>query len=411
MPEKSLIQFLRMAALRFAEDRCLQIAGSLTFATLLALVPLVTIAVTLISAFPVFSGLSLQVKSFIMTNLVPEASSKIITVYMQQFSENAARLSAVGVVILVVTALAMMFTIERAFNAIWRIRKPRPMMQRLLIFWAVLTVGPLLIGASLSLTSWLVSSSLGLVHRTPSRTLTAFGFIPFLLTSLAFSLVYFLVPRYRGPKRDALVGGMVAGLAFELMKRGFGAYITKFPTYKLVYGTFSTIPIFLLWIYLSWLVVLFGAVIVATLPQWRTGYRETRRVPGARFFDALRVLHALQRARSGSGSLTLAQVCAEARLGWEEAEEILERMARQNWVGKLAGRNAWVLSRDIAAIRVADVSRLFLLAPDAGTLRGINDPALEGLARRLEADNQEILALSLAELFAAPSPGKWDNPA
>ncbi len=149
-PLRQLARFLAHVLKRFNEDRCLQIASSLTFTTLLALVPLVTITLALMAAFPIFSGLGEHIHAFLLANMLPEQAGKVVTGYIEQFSGQAGRLTALGTAVLAVTAFLMMFTIERAFNSIWRVSRPRPVAQRILIYWATLTLGPVLIGASLS---------------------------------------------------------------------------------------------------------------------------------------------------------------------------------------------------------------------------------------------------------------------
>ena len=193
-------------------------------------------------------------------------SGKVITVYMQQFADNAARLTAVGLVFLAVTALMLLVNIERVFNGIWRARRPRSIVQRMVIYWTTITVGPLLIGASLSLTSWLVTQSILSVSAVRGAQELLLKMVPVLLNGAAFALLYLMIPNRRVFIKDALVGGVTAAVGFEVMKRGFGVYVLLFPTYDLIYGTFATIPIFLLWIYLSWLIILFGAVVVAKVP-------------------------------------------------------------------------------------------------------------------------------------------------
>ena len=263
-----LIYLLRILARRFIEDRCMQVASSLTLTTLLALVPVVTVALTVASAFPVFGLLLGQLQNFVVQNLLPR-SVDAITTYAQQFSENAAHLTTVGVVILGVTALMLLFTIEGEFNVIWRVSRPRPLLRRMLVYSTVLAIGPLLVGASLSVTSYLITLSLGLVEEVPGVQSALLRFVPLALTSAAFALLYFTLPKCPVLKRDAVTGGIAAGAGFEVMKHGFGFYVAQFPTYTVVYGAFAAVPIFLLWIYLSWLIIICGAVLVAALPEWR----------------------------------------------------------------------------------------------------------------------------------------------
>src|SRR6185436_15353699 len=215
---RAFVQFLHLLSVRLREDRLIQVAGSLTFTMLLSLVPLLTIALTVFSAFPGFAGLWTAIRSFILTNLVPTMAGKVVGVYMQQFAENAGRLTALGLVMIAVTAVMMMHTIEGTFNTIWRVRRMRPLISRVLIFWGVMTIGPLLIGASLSLTSWLVTESMGLMGDLQRADLILLKLIPAVLTSSAFALLYRTVPNRRVGTRDALVGGVFAGVLFEGMK-------------------------------------------------------------------------------------------------------------------------------------------------------------------------------------------------
>jgi membrane protein len=351
-------QFVRLVAARFADDRCVQVAGNLTFTTLLALVPLFTIALTLFAAFPVFQDWSNAFKVFLLTTLVPEVSGKVITVYMQQFSDNAAKLTAVGLIFLAVTALMLMVNIERVFNGIWRARRSRSVVQRLVMYWTTITVGPLLIGASLSLTSWLVTQSMQSVSGLPGAQELLLKLLPIVLNGTAFALLYIMIPNRRVLVKDALVGGMTAAVGFEVMKRGFGVYVMLFPTYDLIYGTFATIPIFLLWIYLSWLVVLFGAIVVAVLPHWRMGARRPLFGDGGALYRALRLIELLHEARLQAQTPTVPQLVTRSGIPEEELEQLLETMNAPGWARRVEPAG-WVLARDLQTLRLAELYRLF----------------------------------------------------
>jgi membrane protein len=268
-----LIDLARIVMRRFNEDRCMQIASSLTFTSLLAIVPIVTIAVTIIAAFPLFAQLTAALQVFILQNLMP-ASAEAVAEYTQQFSTNAAKLTAVGVAFLVVTSIMLLLTIERAFNGIWRVKRARPVIQRVLVYAVLISVGPVLVGASLTLTSRLVAEAVGLMRGLPGAGVVLLSLVPVVLTSIALALLYFAMPNRPVSMRDAAAGGVLAGVAFEVMKRAFALYISYFPTYTVVYGAFATFPLFLIWIYLSWLVVISGAVVVAALPEWREDARQ-----------------------------------------------------------------------------------------------------------------------------------------
>ena len=395
---KLLANFVVLVYRRFKEERCFQLCGSLTFTTLLALVPLITIMLTVVTAFPVFDDIVETLRSFVTSNLVPEASSNLITVYMQQFSDNAARLTALGIVLLAVTSIMLMLTIDRAFNTIWRVKRPRPLIQRVLIYWSVLTVGPLLVGASLSLTSWLVTQSMGLGKQAPEMTIAVLRLVPLMLTSIAFGFLYRTVPNRQVTVLDAAVGGIIAAFAFEAMKIGFGHFLAKIATYKLVYGTFASLPIFLMWIYLSWVVVVFASVITAVLPYWRTGGVLLKQPPGAQFVEAVEILKMLFRAYADGRVLNLQQLRMAVRLSWEDAEAILDKLVSAGWVAKLQG-NGWVLARDAGAIRVADVFRMFVFSREAADVS--EDSALRRLVSSIAANLEGELDLSLKELLAS----------
>ncbi|MEW5942272.1 MAG: YihY family inner membrane protein [Pseudomonadota bacterium] len=401
MPAKKILHlasFLRFLSQRFYEDRCLQIAASLTYTTLLSLVPLIVIALTVISAFPVFSSLMVQLKVFILTNLVPGAASKIITVYLPQFSEKAGRLTALGTALFGVTAFMLMLTIDHAFNMIWRVRRPRPLLQRFLIYWAALTLGPLVIGGSLSLTYYMVSLSLGVVAKIPALGEFVLKLVPVALAIFTFALLYRIVPNRYVPVKHAAIGGLVAGVGLEVVNKIFTAYIVKFSTYTLVYGAFASLPLFLLWVYSSWLAVVAGALVAASLSHWRGGAWQIEKTPGRLFYEVLRILHALYRAQQAGEAVRLQELRDEARLGLEEIEDVLERLSAASWAHRVAG-NAWALSRSPADIRIADVFRQFVFKPEDVPAEGELDKRLAVLLKDTSARLDEAMAGSLRELY------------
>jgi len=382
---------------RFDQDHCLQIASSLTFTTLLALVPLVTITLTLISAFPVFSGLGEHIHAFLLANMLPEKAGNVVSGYIEQFSGRAGRLTAVGTVFLAVTAFMMMFTMERAFNSIWRVSRPRPLAQRILIYWAALTLAPILIGASLSMTSYLVGASLGLTRETPLAGTAILGLVPFALTWAAFTLVYYVVPNRAIRPRHALIGGLVAAFVFEIMKRSFAVFIAQIPTYSLVYGAFAVFPIFLLWIYFSWVVVVIGALITALAPDFAVLRDKGGSAAGAGFGDALATLLVLAQAQQGAQVLDLRRIARSASLPLDQAERLLDRMAARGWVAR-SGREKYAMVCDKERLLVGDVYREFVLD---GRLSSGNTPseALDKLMAQFAARADETLSLPLGRLL------------
>lgn len=385
---------------RFFQHNCTEVAASLTFTTLLSLVPLIAIALSVVAAFPAFAEYSDQIKEFILTTMVPEAANKVISVYMQQFAENAVRLTAIGTAFLGVTALALMLTIDKALNAIWRVNRLRPLLHRLLIYWAVLTIGPLFIGASLSLTSWLIRISMGLTRGIPGVDVALLQLGPLILTSIAFSVPYLIVPNRRVLWRHAVAGGITAAVGFEIMKQGFAFYLTQFPTYQAVYGAFAAIPIFLMWVYLSWLMVVLGAVIAASLSTWRFG--EWRRDPtaqGKQFVDALRLLQVLGEALRNGRVETYSSLRQRLKLSLEEMEPILELMSQNDFVTEVK-TGGWVQIRDPGKIMVGDIYRLFTFRPGAARAAAAGDANLERLLDEITSGIDEKMDLPLSQLFA-----------
>lgn len=391
---------VRLIATRFAKDHCAETAASLTFTTLLSLVPMITIALTVFSAFPVFEDFSVQIKNYLLSNLMPENATIIITQYMQQFADSATRLTAVGIVFLAVTAMTMMLTIDNAFNVIWQVTRPRPLVKRLVAYWAVLTLAPLLIGASLSLTSWLVGLSIG--H---GKVVSPFGIVvlktlPIIFSALAFTILFRLVPNRHVPRAHAVIGALVAAVLFETMNRVFGYYVSHFPTYKLVYGAFASIPIFLMWIYFSWLTILLGAVIAASLSHWRTPAIQYL-APANQLLEALKVLKILVDGLQKGSLSTLQELSKSLNLGYDTLERILEDLASADLVRKVDA-DGWVLMRDANHIRVTELLRLFVLNRDSLPM-GKNEGPLQQWLADYAVKIEQVAEITLHELFARRS--------
>lgn len=353
------LRFLRYVAVRLKDDRCTQMAASLTFTTLLSVVPLITIALTLFSAFPVFGDYSIRIKEFILSNMIPETGGRMISYYMEQFAESASRLTAVGIAFLAVTAMLLMLTIDNAFNMIWRVSRPRSILQRVLVYWAVITLAPLLIGASLSITSWLVGFSAEYAQQVPALRMDVLKLMPVLLTTLAFTLLFRVVPNRFVPIRHAIIGGLIAALAFEGMNRGFAFYISHFPTYKLVYGAFASVPIFLMWVYLSWITVLFGAIITASLSHWRSTH-SLRLDQAAKLYYAVSILKLMHKGLGKGEIQTLQGLSRQLHIGYDDVERLLDKLTEARIVGKLSGLG-WSMVRAPEAVQLGDLLKLFLL--------------------------------------------------
>lgn len=273
---RDFVAFSLALARRLFEDRLTQTAGSLTYTTLLAIVPLVTVALALSTAFPVFDDLTSGLQDYILEHFLPKTGElDQLAAQISDISARAGQLTAIGLIMLGVTALMLMLTIDDTLNRIFRVEGKRPLVQRLVMYWAVLTLGPILIGASVSMTTALAVNSLGMLHLDGLAELVL-RLLPFLLTWAAFTTLYIVVPNRPVPLLNATTGGLIAGVAFELAKRGFALYIANFPSYMLLYGAFATLLIFLLWLYISWLIMLAGATFTSMLTAFRDGrFEET----------------------------------------------------------------------------------------------------------------------------------------
>jgi membrane protein len=264
---------------RLSSGRYFRVASALSFSSVLALVPLLTVVFSALSLFPIFEAWSESIQTFIYSNFVPQLGDQIQN-YIQDFSANAGQLTFWGLIFLVVTSLTLLATIEDAFNEIWHVKNGRPLAQRILVYWTMLTLGPILIAVSLSLSSYLLSISI-LQEQEVVRSLGAqlLRALPFVLEMLAFVLFYYSVPNCDVKFKHALLGGMVAALLFELSKYGFAQYLVHFNSYQRIYGALAILPVFLVWIYLSWLVVLIGAYIAAAFGQAQNIRRKDKIKP------------------------------------------------------------------------------------------------------------------------------------
>ena len=254
---RRLLGFCGAIVRRFREERATQTAGSLAYTSLLSLVPLLTVALATASAFPVFEDAIEALQNFLFENVLPDAPGvDAITEQIDSFMRNTGRLTVIGSIGFMITAVMLMLTIDNALNRIFRVQRRRALLQNVFVYSAILTLAPALIGVSLSMTTYALAASVGFVYG-----------VPFLFTCAALSILYGVVPACRVELRHAVLGGMVSGVAFEVAKRAFALYLHQVPTYTLIYGAFATIPIFLVWLYVSWVVVLAGAVFTAMLPE------------------------------------------------------------------------------------------------------------------------------------------------
>lgn len=262
-PASSLLSWLRLGL----DGELLQLAAALAYSTLLAVVPLVAVIFSVLSMFPVFEEWTLTAETFIFQNFVP-ASGEVVSEHLQSFSSQVGKLTAIGLVTLLATALLLLATIENALNRTWGVEAGRSTGYRIMIYWTLLTLGPIMIIASLTISSYLISTALlnGGARATSGLDLLI-PVLPFLLELSAFVVMYYLVPNYRTRFVNALVGALVAAVLFEIAKIGFTWYVSEFNSFEVIYGALGAIPIFLIWIYISWLVILVGARYAAQLDR------------------------------------------------------------------------------------------------------------------------------------------------
>ena len=261
----SVTAFARSVASRTAQTGLVRTAGSLAFTTVLGLVPLATVAFTFAARFPIFQQWLDALEAFLLKHMLPDSADIVVHTYIREFIERATALTGVSIAFTVVTAVLVIDTVEREINAIWGISHKRPLARRLVVFAFGATVGPLLVGASIWVTTWLITQSLAAVPLHATLADLAVKPLPVILSTMALTLLYITAPNRRVPWRHAFLGAVTAALAFEVTKHGFAFYLTQVPSYELVYGTLAALPVFLIWIYVCWLIVLAGAAITATL--------------------------------------------------------------------------------------------------------------------------------------------------
>lgn len=259
------LKLLPMAVVRTGEVRLLEVAGSLAYTTLLALVPVLTVSIIVMAQLPFGAELGLKLKQFLISNLLPEASAKVIATATLRFAQKAGNLTLLGTGILLVTAVMLLHTVERAFNGIWGVGKPRAWAVRLVHYLLVLTLGPAVAAGMISASVYLLTFSLGYVAEPAWVRVLLFKGLSVSLVGVFCALIYRWLPNARVRASHAAAGGLLAAVLLFLLNRGLEWYLATVPSYTVIYGAFAAVPIFLLWLYLSWAAVLLGAVYVMLL--------------------------------------------------------------------------------------------------------------------------------------------------
>jgi len=417
-------RFVRYSAQRVREENLSDVAGSLTFTTVLALVPLGVVVFAALTPFAVFQRMRDALHVMLIEQLVPQAMSETIVSHLNLFASKAAGLTVFGLVGFSFTALLMMLTVDGAVNRIWRVRYARPAHQRIVIYSIVLALGPLLLVGSLSLTSYALTLA-GLGRRSSPGMTLLLDILPVVVMGMVLAALYRYVPNRRIPWREVLWGALLAALAFELAKRGFAIYVARFAMTSRVYGSLAVLPLFLLWIYVSWMIVLLGAVVAAGWPVWRQGLGPVDTATGRRFAHALQVLRALTLAQAppGDSGRNLEALAEAARANVEETEHLVEELEAcglirrvlppgWRWRPRFPGPLRWELAPDKASTTVGD---LFNLLVYDGTALADALPVAEPEPDDPDAQPTDLLAtvlrapvhnaaISLADLARAAAP-------
>ena len=418
---RSVVEFVILATERFWQDRCTQAAAALTYTSLLSMVPLMAVSIGILSAFPAFEEVRDQAQDLIFNALVPEVGGAVLG-YVNDFAGRAGSMTSAGVIGLMVTALLLLATIEGAFNNIWHVTTARSLLGRLLSFWAILTLTPLLFGASISVTSEFLATA-DLDEQIPLWRQVV-GLLPLLLEAVAFTVLDWLIPNRPVRLRDAAVGGALAAVLFELSKAGFALYVAMFPTYQTIYGALATIPIFLMWLYLAWSVVLLGAVVAATLPDWRTrrltGQRHIGMRPPQRLMLAIGVLRQLDRARPDGRGVSRRRLLDALRVSGPMIDEVLDALKCHRFTER-TDEDRWVLSRDLQQVTLYDLAAVLGAAlrsdkdQPIGAIRNLDGDwvgRVADLLRQADEAQYTMLTTPLADLMTeAPEPPTAATPA
>lgn len=402
---KSVGQFCYELYFEFIDKGCQKSAAALTYMTLFALVPLMTVTYTMFSVVPAFEGVPEQLQNMIFQHFLPETGEDV-SEYLADFSAQARSLTKAGIAILVVTAYLMLRNIEKTFNAIWGVKQGRSGLFGILLYWAILSIGPLLLGAGFVMSTYLLSLKL-VVNELTQIGLTTFiaGLLPWALTTVAFTLLFVAVPNCRVPLRFGLVGGVLTAICFELLKALFGLMVAN-SSFKLIYGAFAVVPLFLLWINFLWTIILAGAVFVRTLAEHSYASRVFR------YSDMLAVLRCLSlfRSKSATGELVTDKDCVTLGLGLVHWQRLRSLLVQHRWI-VVTDSGDYVLSHDLKHLDLWDVAALVRLplnemVPVTPAVFPVQEPWLERFLQCQSAATdfaRKTYSVPLDELFSAPA--------
>ncbi|HVC56313.1 MAG TPA: YihY family inner membrane protein [Stellaceae bacterium] len=408
--------FCRYVLRRFNRDGCFAASGALSYTTLVSLVPLGVIAFSILAAFPNFAGVRQDLLGLAFRSFVPAISQQAAW-WFQYFAGSATQATAIGIIGTAASGILLLVTVEDHLNALWRVTTPRRWTQRVLAYWTLMTLGPLLVGMSLTVSTYLDAAARR-AGLNPEAIAQFGGFwpqvlariVPVVLELIACTLLYCLIPNCPVRWRDGVLGAAVAAVAIEILKIGFAIYIGAMSSYQTIYGALATIPIFLLWMYVTWNAVLLGAVVAANLPIWRLDERLTQLTGGSlRLGFGLALLAALARAQRHGMTPHSAALAGELGIATSVVEEHLQTLARAGFAAPTQD-GGWVLAWDPQSATLHDLyGALGLPLADRWTARPLAPwqeqvaPAMELIIKAEAAAMRVSVAALLAEI-GAPGP-------
>jgi membrane protein len=351
---------------RFRHERLAQTAGSLTFTTTMALVPCLTVVLAVFTAFPLFNQFQTVLQNWLIQSLIPESIARQVLGYLTQFSSKASRVGFFGFLVLFVSTFSMVYTIDRALNAIWRVKKRRALSQRILLYWSVMTLGPMVLSLGVLCLYYISNVSKDWMGSDTAIIKLMLSASEFVLWVLGVSALYRYIPNVNVPYRHALLGGLWVTSAIEFARHWVTLYLTKIPTVSMIYGAFATLPILLLWIYAAWVIILVGAVFVSALPSVLSGRWRSSQGVGASFDLALESLKSLQTiSKTRQKGLGLNELAFDLGVDPVELESVMEGLVELDWVGLLAEEESrtprFVLLVDPANAGIMPLVDYFLL--------------------------------------------------
>ena len=393
-------QFVELMVKQYQQKQCQKSAASLTYVTLFATVPLMTVTYSMFSIIPAFQGLGQDVQALIFAHLLPDTGQELVG-YLQEFSNQARKLTVVGVIFLVISAYLMLRNIEENFNAIWGVKTARKGISSFLLYWAILSLGPLLLGVALAMSTYVVSLNLLMGEYGTQGLITwVFKLVPTLLGAAAFTLLFAAVPNCKVPLLHALIGGLVTAICFAVLRAIFGLIVTN-SSITLIYGAFAILPLFLLWVNMIWMVLLGGAVFVHTMGIYQIVLKD-RNYPD--LLASLLVLWQFQQAATSGGSLTERELLRQG-LSSEQWRRISDRLLKRRIITTTV-QGDFVLSYDLNYLSLEQLAEALDIAHqlpvEEAALKNLpwHNAAKEHLGA-IDEFTKARLAISVAELFAA----------